>query len=328
MVQSVRKEGPSGLKSFWVRQIMPLTAPQNDRYEELCGCVLITGGAGGLGKLLREYLLEYYPECSVAIASRSVKEGDEGIERLSQYKCDVCNESEVKRVCDSIPNLVGVIHAAGVTYGGPFKMTNENDSKLLFDIKYWGTRYLYNATKSRKLRFFWMASSISAAVGDFNISHYAAANSSMDWFAEEMRRQGDKNIVSTQWGALGFEGGMALENTRKLMDKRGHGVVTPEQMVDVMEIVIHQASDLPAVICVSPLNIDKTTAQKPELSDNMTWWEKEPFEVYVAVLKAAQTEEMAHPERWPNIEELEAIYGCIPGYTTAKKNSEAGICRW
>ena len=42
MVQSVRKEGPSGLKSFWVRQIMPLTAPQNDRYEELCGCVLIT----------------------------------------------------------------------------------------------------------------------------------------------------------------------------------------------------------------------------------------------------------------------------------------------
>ena len=39
------------------------------------------------------------------------------------------------------------------------------DSKLLFDIKYWGTRYLYEATRERKLRFFWLASSISAAVG-------------------------------------------------------------------------------------------------------------------------------------------------------------------
>ena len=138
-----------------------------------------------------------------------------------------------------------MIHAAGVTYGGPFKMTNEVDSKLLFDIKYWGTRYLYDATKARKLRFFWMASSISAAVGDFNISHYAAANSSMDWsfpraasdprprrsrprrrrFAEEMRKdtvdketgktiKGDKNIVSTQWGALATEGGMARARRR------------------------------------------------------------------------------------------------------------------
>ena len=32
MVQSVRKEGPSGLKSKWCRQITPLTPPENDRY--------------------------------------------------------------------------------------------------------------------------------------------------------------------------------------------------------------------------------------------------------------------------------------------------------
>ena len=328
MVQSVRKEGPSGIRSKWCRQITPLMPPQNSRYDDLVGCVLVTGGAGGLGRMLVDYLLEYYPNCSVAIASRSVKEGDNTTPRRTCYACDVINEESVKRVCDSIPDLVGVIHAAGVTYGGPFKMTNEDDSKLLMDIKYWGTRYIYNATKARKLRFFWMASSISAAIGDFNISHYAAANSSMDWFAEKMREEGDKNIVSTQWGALATEGGMALANTRKLMNKRGHGVVSPECMVDIMEIVIHQASDLPPVICVSPLNIDKCTQQKPELADHMTWFEEEPFLVYCKVLKADQTDKQSQPWRWPNIEELERMYGNIPGYTTAKRNAEAGLCRW
>ena len=58
---------------------------------------------------------------------------------------------------------------------------------------------------------------------DFNLTHYAAANSSMDWFAEECRKKGDLNVISTQWGALATEGGMALESTRKLMDQRGHG---------------------------------------------------------------------------------------------------------
>ena len=328
MAQSVRKEGPSGLKSMWCRQIMPIPPPQNDRYDELKGTVLITGGAGGLGRMLHEYLLEYYPECKVAILSRSVKPGENEDPRLQKYACDVCNAEAVKAVADSITDLVGVMHLAGVTYGGPFVMTNEDDSKLLFEIKYWGTRHLYNATKNRKLRFFWMASSISAAVGDFNLTHYATANSTMDWFAEKMREQGDKNIVSTQWGALATEGGMALANTRKLMDQRGHGVVTPEQMVDLMEIVIHQASDLPAVVMCSPLNIDKCTSQKPELADSMSWWLKDSFDVYVETLKAIELDKLSKPWAWPNIEELEEAYGNIPGYTTAKQNAEAGICRW
>ena len=116
MVQSVRKEGPSGLKSKWCRQITPLTPPQNERYEELEGCVLITGGAGGLGRLLTDYLLHYYPKCSVAIASRSAKASDDP--RYKCYACDVCDQDDVRRVCDSINDLVGVIHCAGVMYGG------------------------------------------------------------------------------------------------------------------------------------------------------------------------------------------------------------------
>ena len=66
--------------------------------------------------------------CSVAIASRSAKRLIDP--RKKCYACDVCDEEDVRRVCDSIPDLVGVIHCAGVTYGGPFT-TNEDDSKLL-----------------------------------------------------------------------------------------------------------------------------------------------------------------------------------------------------
>ena len=81
---------------------------------------------------------------------------------------------------------------------------------------------------------------ISTQVGDFNLP-LRGRQPSMDWFAEDCRAKGDLNVHQpTQWGALATEGGMALENTRKLMDQRGHGVVSPEQMVDLMEIVIHQ----------------------------------------------------------------------------------------
>ena len=59
-----------------------------------------------------------------------------------------------------------------------------------------------------------------------------------------------------------------------------------------------------------------------------SWWREEDFEVYVETLKAVETDKLAKPWAWPDIEELEEIYGNIPGYTTAKKNAEAGICRW
>ena len=106
---------------------------ENDRYEDLCGTVLITGGAGGLGRLLTDYLLHYYPNCSVAIASRSAKESEDP--RRKCYACDVCDEDDVRRVCDSIEDLVGVIHCAGVAYGGsssqrPTKMTPSSSSIL------------------------------------------------------------------------------------------------------------------------------------------------------------------------------------------------------
>jgi hypothetical protein len=164
---------------------------------------------------------------------------------------------------------------------------------------------------------------------DFNLTHYAAANSSMDWFAEDCRAKGDHNVISTQWGALATEGGMALENTRKLMDQRGHGVVSPEQMVDLLEIVIHQASDLPPVVLCSPLNLDKCTSGKPELADGMSWWlAPDRFDVYADALKAKELDRLSKPWTWPDIEELEAKYGCIEGYTTAKQNAAAGRCRW
>ena len=82
------------------------------------------------------------------------------------------------------------------------------------------------------------------------------------------------------------------------MDQRGHGVVSPEQMVDLMEIVIHQASDLPPVVLCSPLNLDKCTSGKPELADSMSWWVGDRFDVYVDALKAKELDRLSKPWTW------------------------------
>ena len=45
-------------------------------------------------------------------------------------------------------------------------------------------------------------------------------------------------------------------------------------------------------------------------------------------LKAKELDRLSKPWTWPDIEQLEAKYGCIEGYTTAKQNAAAGLCRW
>ena len=118
---------------------------------------------------------------------------------------------------------------------------------------------------------------------------------------------------------------MALENTRKLMDQRGHGVVSPEQMVDLMEIVIHQASDLPPVVLCSPLNLDKCTSGKPELADSMSWWVGDRFDVYVDALKAKELDRLSKPWTWPDIEALEAKNAELLPLREAKAGFDAAV---
>ena len=85
------------------------------------------------------------------------------------------------------------------------------------------------------------------------------------------------------------------------MDQRGHGVVSPEQMVDLMEIVIHQASDLPPVVLCSPLNPRQVHVGKAELADSMSWWVGDRFDVYVDALKAKELDRLSKPWTWPTL---------------------------
>lgn len=64
--------------------------------------------------------------------SRSIDPSDLSCARLTPFQGDVTKKEDVERVVAAIPDLVGVVHAAGVGYGGPFAMTNEDDAKTLF----------------------------------------------------------------------------------------------------------------------------------------------------------------------------------------------------
>lgn len=55
------------------------------------------------------------------------------------------------------------------------------------------------------------------------------------------------------------------------------------------------------VVMLSPLNIDKCTAQRPELADNTSLFCAPTFNVYVDVCKARAIEDLNPPWSWDNI---------------------------
>ena len=106
-------------------------APQLSPLSDGEGCVLVTGGLGGLGIVTAEALAEAGARC-VVLTSRSgkVKHSDQGLQqrlealrstsgaRVVLEQCDMGNEADVVALLDRVRGGFGplrvVVHAAGV----------------------------------------------------------------------------------------------------------------------------------------------------------------------------------------------------------------------
>eukprot|EP00494_Astrolonche_serrata_P033510 UN33779 len=109
------------------------------RYRNISGkTVLITGGAGGLGK---EMAIKFTKEgCKVVVwdladcaeTIKTVKEKT-GVE-IKGYQCDVTNEKLIKQLAKKVEEEVGevdiLINNAGIVGGSPILESNsKNDSE-------------------------------------------------------------------------------------------------------------------------------------------------------------------------------------------------------
>ncbi len=228
-------------------EAVPLAAPDAGTLALRDGGVyLITGGLGGIGLSLAEYLAREH-RARLALLGLSALPGREGwdewlethgagdrtsdkirkVRRLEELgaevlvlAADVADPGPMREVVHEIVErfgaLHGVVHAAGLAGGGMIQLKGEDVAERVLSPKVRGTLVLESVLEEAGLEpdFLFLCSSTIACLGGLGQVDYCAANSFLDAFAHRQRLRLDQGTtrvrtVSVNWGAW-EEVGMAV----------------------------------------------------------------------------------------------------------------------
>ncbi|AOY76260.1 SDR family NAD(P)-dependent oxidoreductase [Clostridium formicaceticum] len=206
------------------------------------GIYLITGGAGGLGRIFAEEILQKVKDVTLILTGRSpLKEEKEArlkeLERLGgriEYKqVDVTQKKAVISLIQSIQedfgSLDGIIHSAGVIRDNFIIKKTKDELEEVLAPKVTGLVNLDEASKDLSLDFFIFFSSAAGAFGNAGQADYATANAFMDAYAKyrnalvvSKQRQGQ--TLSINW-PLWKEGGMQIDAETEKMMQQSTGII-------------------------------------------------------------------------------------------------------
>ena len=228
------------------------------------GVYLLTGGAGGLGRIFSRYLLETFG-ARLVLAGRSEHASDwvaELGESAVYVQADISTvegaEKAVTTAKQRFGTLQGIIHAAGVLHDGLIRSKSEEDFLAVWRAKAQGAEVLDQVTRNEPLDFFVLFSSLATIVGNAGQADYAYANAYLDAFAsrrEELRVRGQRSgyTVSIDW-PLWKEGGMqaGAEDLRLQAAMAGLQPLATEEGVRVFSQIMATREVQCAVFCGSP----------------------------------------------------------------------------
>ncbi|MEV8474408.1 SDR family NAD(P)-dependent oxidoreductase [Streptomyces sp. NPDC051173] len=229
---------------------------QGDAGENLLrdgGVYWITGGAGGIGRLLAERLCRRYG-ATVVISGRSAD--SPAVDRLRarltrgtvEYRpTDVTDAESVRTTVAAIRaergRLDGVFHAAGVLDDGYLASKPLAGTAAVLAPKVDGAAHIDAATREDGLDFLLLFGSVAGAFGNAAQADYAAANAFLDAFAA--RRQAAGSVTRSVDWPLWADGGMRVDDASlAYMRKRTGTVPLPSEAgLDALERALR--SDAP-----------------------------------------------------------------------------------
>ncbi|WP_053913132.1 SDR family NAD(P)-dependent oxidoreductase [Streptomyces sp. TP-A0875] len=187
------------------------------------GVYLISGGAGGLGRITAGHLLRT-EGVRVALVGRSALPGEPSAAlagllggddpRAVHLRADVADPEQADAVAARVRarwgRIDGVLHAAGVLRDGLLAGKGLDDVREVFRPKVLGAAHLDRATRDDPLDFFVLFSSVVAVCGNTGQTGYAAANAFLDAFADQRERLRGRGLRSGRTVAVGWplwEGG-------------------------------------------------------------------------------------------------------------------------
>jgi acyl transferase domain-containing protein/acyl carrier protein len=218
------------------------------------GIYLITGGLGGIGLVLGEYLAKTvharliligrspFPEKAVwkewlethdaqEPTSRKIR-GVQELENLGAevivLNADVSNQEEMQKVMiqakEKFGEINGIIHAAGIPDGALIQRGTRNILESVFKSKVRGTLVLDTVLNDNgiDLDFLFFCSSLTSIFSPIGQVGYCAANNFLDSYAHHKTLKDNVFTVSVNWDTW-RETGMAVEAVKYLTRGQDQG---------------------------------------------------------------------------------------------------------
>ncbi len=189
------------------------------------GAYLVTGGLGGLGLKVAEWMAQQGAGHLVLVGRHglpdratwdAVPETSDDYPKIAAVRrmeasgavvtiaaADVSSRAHVealfRRFGDTLPPLRGVVHLAAALSNHMIADLDLDTLLEMFQPKVTGTWLLHEFTRDHDLDFFVLFSSTTALWGSSLLGHYAAANAFLDSFAHQRRASG-LPALSINWG--------------------------------------------------------------------------------------------------------------------------------
>ena len=148
---------------------------------------IVTGGTGGVGRALAGWLAGHGAG-RVVLAARHVRQDSDP--RFETVTLDVTDKAAVDALVSGLPNVRGVIHAAGVVSDGTLARLDRTGVAAVLAPKVDGARNLDAATRDLELDFFVLISSTAGSLAAPGQAAYAGANAWLDGLAAARRAAG------------------------------------------------------------------------------------------------------------------------------------------
>ncbi|MGZ0701156.1 type I polyketide synthase [Pseudomonas piscis] len=220
------------------------------------GSYLITGGMGGIGLAMAQWLLDKGAAQVVITGRRPLERVGAELQRFGEFasqvryvQADITSRQDMQRVFADLAaaghRLKGIFHAAGISIPQDLEEVDNDSFDQVMRPKVEGTWLLHELSLGLDLDFFVMCSTIASVWGSQHVASYAAANQFLDGLAWHRQRLGLSALV-IDWGL--WAGGSHLfdEQVLDFLTSVGLKQIAPAQNIGLLSRVL--ASDLTQLV--------------------------------------------------------------------------------
>ncbi|XVV07832.1 SDR family NAD(P)-dependent oxidoreductase [Actinosynnema sp. CA-248983] len=257
-----------------VPRLSKVRSTSQDRLFDPSGTVLITGGTGALGADLARHLVQTHGANHLVLTSRRGPDAPGAPALATELRasgttvdivaCDAADREALAALLATLPNLVGVIHAAGVLDDGTIESLTPDRIDTVLRAKVDAALNLHDLTGD--LDLFALFSSASGVLGTAGQANYAAANAFLDALAARRRASG-RPATSLAWGLWQQDNAMAGTLTSADLARITRGGVLPHTVEEGLSLF--DAAVRTTDPCLVPVKLDlatlRTTTPPPPL---------------------------------------------------------------